>query len=152
MSLYVAEVHSEVASREARLDGGMVVWWTARVECASAIARLRREGRLTPEAEGQSLAVVSQLAREWQEVEPTDRVRLLATVLLRRHPLRAADALQLGAALDWVDNDPTGRGFVTFDARLATAAALEGFTVIGGLLPGGLLTTGPFGLRVSCRR
>lgn len=77
------------------------------------------------------MVIVNQMAREWQEIAPSDRVRALATILIRRHALRAGDALQLGAALDWVDNDPTGRGFVTFDARLATAAALEGFTVIG---------------------
>jgi len=130
--LYVAEVHSERATREARLDGEMIVWWATRLECVSAIARLRRVGELTSATEGRALAFVSQLAGSWREVQPTERVRSLATILLRRHPLRAADALQLSAALDWAGSDPTDRGFVTFDDRLANAAALEGFTVIGG--------------------
>jgi len=128
----VPEDRSDTVAREAELDGEMVAWWATRVECAAAFARLRREGRLTPEAEGRALTIVNGLAGSWQEIDPSDRVRSQAAVLLRRHPLRAADALQLAAAIDWAGSDPGGRGLVTFDARLATAAALEGFTVIGG--------------------
>jgi len=87
---------------------------------------------VSAEAEGRALTVVSGLAGSWHEIDPSDRVRSQAAVLLRRHPLKAADALQLAAAVDWAGPDPTGRGLVTFDARLAAAAALEGFTVTGG--------------------
>lgn len=130
--LCVPEDRSERASREAGLDDEIVVWWATRVECASAIARLRRTGELTTADEGPALEALNRLAGLWHEVDPSDRVRTQAAVLLRRHPLRAADALQLAAAVDWAGSDPTGRSFVTFDARLAAAAALEGFTVIGG--------------------
>ena len=47
------------------------------------------------------------------------------------HPLRAADALQLGAALVATDLEPAGLELVTLDERLATAAEKEGFTVLG---------------------
>jgi predicted nucleic acid-binding protein len=50
--------------------------------------------------------------------------------LLAVHPLTAADALQLGAALILVRDRPKGRAFVTADDRLAAAAEAEGFEVI----------------------
>jgi hypothetical protein len=46
------------------------------------------------------------------------------------HPLRAADALQLAAALVWVEEQPHGEGFVSLDGRLRDAAAREGFTLV----------------------
>jgi len=49
--------------------------------------------------------------------------------LLGVHGLRAADALQLAAALALCLERPAGWGFVTLDDRLATAAAAEGFEV-----------------------
>jgi hypothetical protein len=44
--------------------------------------------------------------------------------------LRAADAMQLGAALEWAEGRPTGRLLMTLDAQLGRAAAREGFRVI----------------------
>ena len=60
------------------------------------------------------------------DVEP---VKSLATRLLRLHALRAADALQLGAALHWTEGHPQGRTLHTLDSRLALAAQREGFVV-----------------------
>ena len=56
-----------------------------------------------------------------------DSVREQAIRLLRLHPLRAADSLQLAAALEWAGSPPDG-AFVTFDERLRVAAAREGFS------------------------
>ncbi len=50
--------------------------------------------------------------------------------LLRVHPLRAADAFQLAAAIAAADESPRSLPFVTFDSRLARAAEREGFPVI----------------------
>lgn len=50
--------------------------------------------------------------------------------LLRIHELRAADALQLAAALVLAVFDPKTLPFVTLDACLATAAEREGFAVL----------------------
>jgi predicted nucleic acid-binding protein len=72
------------------------------------------------------------LAIFWQrstEVEPTDELRDRAARLLDLHPLRAADALQLAAALDWCEERTTGAGFVCLDERLRAAATREGFDV-----------------------
>ena len=51
--------------------------------------------------------------------------------LLRVHVLRAADALQLAAAILAAGGRPSTLGFVCFDERLATAARKEGFEVVG---------------------
>jgi predicted nucleic acid-binding protein len=50
--------------------------------------------------------------------------------LLRVHPLRAADALQLAAAIIAADSEPRSLAFVTLDDRLARAAEREGFPVV----------------------
>jgi predicted nucleic acid-binding protein len=51
--------------------------------------------------------------------------------VLRLHALRAADALQLAAALEW-SGSPAAGVIVSFDERLAQAAAREGFEVEAG--------------------
>jgi uncharacterized protein len=109
-------------------DPELVVWWSTPVECASAFARLRREGVLATADESRLLQLVEELRESWYEVQPTVSLRDVAGRLLRTHPLRAADALQLAAALVWAGR-PRGEVFVTLDARLAEAARLEGFTV-----------------------
>jgi uncharacterized protein len=110
-------------------DPEMIVAWTTPVECASALARLRRDGHVDVAGESAVLGLLRQIGEEWSEVQPTEVVRQTAMRLLRTHPLRAADALQLAAALAWVPR-PAGDVFVTFDERLATAATLEGFGVL----------------------
>jgi predicted nucleic acid-binding protein len=50
--------------------------------------------------------------------------------LLRLHSLRAADALQLAAAIVLSEHDPATLPFVTLDDQLARAAELEGFSLL----------------------
>ena len=59
-----------------------------------------------------------------------DAVRSRAVALLARHPLRAADALQLASALVLAEGDPSSLEFVCLDNNLADAAEREGFTVL----------------------
>jgi hypothetical protein len=106
-------------------DLGLVVWWGTRLECASALARLERSGASVQPARDR----LDVLATAWAEVEPTEPLRRTAVRLLRVHPLRAADALQLAAAVIWSEGAP-GMPFVTMDGRLADAADREGFRVI----------------------
>jgi len=70
------------------------------------------------------------LKRRWSEVQPIEKVRETAERLLGVHKLRAADALQLAAALVWCNQRPRGRTFIAADGDLARAAEAEGFTVI----------------------
>ncbi len=110
-------------------DAEIVAWWGASVECLSAAARLRREGIIDVDGESQIHALVQALQDAWTEVLPSEEVRRSAMRLLRVHPLKAADGLQLAAALTWA-GDLRGRELVTFDERLGLAARLEGFRVV----------------------
>ena len=73
--------------------------------------------------------VLERLRETWLEVLPSEEIRRAAGRLLRVHPLRAAGALQLSAALLWA-GAPSGHRLVTHNGRLRHAAALEGFVVV----------------------
>jgi predicted nucleic acid-binding protein len=57
-------------------------------------------------------------------------VRVTARRLLRVHNLRAADSLQLAAALVASEGHPASLEIVSLDDRLIDAAQREGFTVL----------------------
>jgi hypothetical protein len=57
-------------------------------------------------------------------------VRRHAQRLVESHPIKAGDALQIGAALAAAERDPTLVEFVTFDENQATAAEREGLRVL----------------------
>ena len=111
-------------------DPQILAWWGTPVEVASALARREREGKLSADDVTGALAALRQLADAWHEIVPTDSVRRTAERLLRVHPLRAADSLQLAAAVTAADHDPTTLEFVCLDERLIAAARREGFVVI----------------------
>lgn len=67
----------------------------------------------------------------WTELGPSDDLREQAMRLVRVHPLRAADALRLAAAIIASDFQPGSLEVVTLDTRLAEAAEKEGFRVLG---------------------
>jgi len=67
----------------------------------------------------------------WSEVTALEIVRRHAERLVESHPLRAADALQIGAALVAAEDDPASLPFVTLDRAQAEAAEREGFRVLG---------------------
>ena len=108
----------------------MVVWWGSLVETASAIARLRRDGHISAAQEESAYTRLDMLRRTWREVQPVSEVRDLAVEQLGRFDLRAADALQLAAALVWCSRRAARRVFVCGDRRLAKAARDAGFTVV----------------------
>ena len=110
-------------------DPVMVVWWGTSVELVSAVSRREREGALDPVAAAAAVDRVRRLERAWHQVAPSDSVRNRAQRLLRVHPLRAADSLQLAAALSIAGDDPASIRFVTLDRRLHDAAQREGLDV-----------------------
>jgi predicted nucleic acid-binding protein len=63
-------------------------------------------------------------------MDATDRLRDIAERLVRIHPLRAADALQLAAATVAAEGQPANLPIVTMDDRLTLAADREGFPVV----------------------
>jgi predicted nucleic acid-binding protein len=110
----------------------MVAWWGAPVECTSALARLEREGKLDATSVGRAQRQLKFLQDQWHEVQPVELVRQTAQRLLRVHPLRAADALQLASAVVVCDHRPQTWGFVCLDDRLSAAAEREGFQLRPG--------------------
>lgn len=111
-------------------DPQIVAWWAAPVEIASAIGRREREGTISADDADAALKGAKRLATSWHEVVPSEVVRRTAERLLRVHALRAADSLQLSAALIAANHDPATLEMVCFDNRLAAAARREGFAVI----------------------
>lgn len=109
---------------------GVIAWWGTEVECASALARIERAGELEVEGATMAFQRLRALARSWHLVEPTDLVKESATRLLRTHDLRAADSLQLAAALVAAEQRPASLELVCRDRRLAVGAQREGFPVL----------------------
>jgi len=108
----------------------MLAWWGTPVECVSALARLERESQLDPPAVSSAIRQLQALADEWHEVQPVEAIRQTATRLLRVHNLRAADSLQLAAALVASEGRPAAIPFVCLDLQLRTAAEREGFQIV----------------------
>ena len=107
----------------------MVVWWGTPVESRSAFARLVREGALSDTERAKAVTLLNQLRRSWDEIQPSEHVRSVAEDLPDRYGIRAADAVQLAAALVWCHERPRKRAFICFDDDLAKAASAAGFAV-----------------------
>lgn len=128
--LCIEEPQTKIVQDIAKKDNAFVVWWGSLIECYSAFARLYREGSLKYQEEEQVREVLFSLASVWTEIEPSEDIRDIAVRLLLNHPLRAADSLQLSAAIVWADKKPKGHHFVCFDVKLREAARKEGFAVL----------------------
>jgi hypothetical protein len=128
--LITHQEHSEAVRHLAKADAHMLVWWGTPVECVSALSRLVRERVLTAEQSRIAESLLGQLMAATTQILPSDEVRARAMRLLAVHPLRAADALQLAAALVGCGERPAGTLFVCLDQRLREVASLEGFSVI----------------------
>jgi len=107
----------------------MVVWWGTPIEARSAFARLVRDGSLTDAERLRAVKLLEQLRHASDEIQPSERVRALAEDLPDRHGVRAADAMQLAAALIWCRERPSRRPFICFEERLSKAASAVGFSV-----------------------
>ena len=127
--LLVRQPMTKAAERLLEADPIVALWWASQVECTSALTRLARDGRMEEADVEQALARLDYLLERAVQVDPFPSIRDGACRLLRVHPLRAADALQLAAALEVRGPASRRAEFVCFDARLATAARREGFVV-----------------------
>ena len=130
LPLLVEEAASKAILALYRKQPEIVAAWSATVECVSALSRLEREGRVPPPAITKATRQLQKLQVAWHEVQPIEPVRQLACRLLRVHPLRAADAMQLACALTAAGSHAFAWGFVCLDARLCEAAEREGFSVL----------------------
>ena len=113
-----------------KADSAVITWWGTHTECIAALTRKRRENAITPLEHAHAHVRLHYLSEAWDEVRPTEDVRAITGRLLENHPLKAADALQLAAALEWCEGQPQGREFVSLDHTLRNAAEAEGFDVL----------------------
>jgi len=127
--LCVHESNSRRAQQQLR-QSLPVVWWASNIEVHSALGRLHRQGKLRDVEKKGALARLDVLSRACREILPSDSLRDLARQLLDTYELRAADSLQLAAALTWCQHRPSRRAFLSADQRLSKCAAAAGFSVI----------------------
>jgi len=99
------------------------------VEVTSAIWRRRHAGEISIAAHQDADRLFADLSQAWTEVPVSQVVIDHAVSLISRHPLRAADGLQLATAYVAAGATPM-LPFVTIDKRLIAAASAEGFAVL----------------------
>lgn len=114
------------------LDPDVVVWMLTGVELLSTLGRLGRASDDLADLLPGLRVEVMDLFRRWSAVTYVEGVGRRAERLVGVHPLSAADAMQLGAALLASGDRPETLDVVTLDQTLGRAARLEGFRVIAG--------------------
>ena len=105
----------------------VVIWWATPVEIASALARLMRMKQLDSSDWVKARKLAKSLADSWSVIQPSDALRAKSVQLVDRYDVRAADAFQLTAALEWCEDATQGRIFLTVDQKLREAALRSGF-------------------------
>ena len=128
--LLIREPSSDALRKLARADAQFVVWRLTGAEVVSALWRRHRARELAESARRAAEEGLRVLERAWTCVDDLAHADRRARRLLALHELRAADALQLAAALVACDEQPSLLPFVTLDHRLADAARREGFTTL----------------------
>jgi len=101
------ERETSVVRRLVAADPDVAVWALTSVEAWSAVARRRRDHGLPSPQLREARGRLSKMSAAWTEVPDGAEVRRTAMRLLDQHALRAADALQLAAAVVAASGDPT---------------------------------------------
>ena len=125
--ILLPEARSEALTALLTADKEVVIWWATPLECQSALYRRHRDSPLTSPQIREMTERLRAFVEHADTIAPTDDVRRRAARLLASHPLRAADALQLAAALIWCEEQPHNEIFVSLDDKLCAAARKEGF-------------------------
>ncbi len=128
--LVVVEPASSLARAWLADDERIITWVWTRIEIVSTIERRTREGSLSRRQRREARGRFDAFADNWDEVTDVLAVRSRASALLARHPLRAADAGQLGAAVLVQEQLAEPLTFVCLDQRVSAAAELEGLHVL----------------------
>ncbi|MBI3926340.1 MAG: type II toxin-antitoxin system VapC family toxin [Armatimonadetes bacterium] len=128
--LFIEQAATERMRSQFAEDPQVLAWTMSDVEFRSAICRLLREGAI--EGTGADTAM-GEFRRFWSGVRvlsAVEPVKERAMRLLGVHALRAADSLQLAAALVAAYDRPSNLEFVALDLRLVEAARREGFVTV----------------------
>lgn len=113
-------------------DSNLIVWCLTMNEIWSALSSQSREKNLNDENLLIAKKRVRELSQVWSEIVAIERVRERSLRLMEVHELKAADSLQLAAALVAANEQTHRFEFVCLDKRLAKAATKEGFLVHEG--------------------
>jgi len=127
--LVVNEEETDFCLKTLSHDQEMLVWCLSRLEVMSALCRQQRDNALDDPKFQSAKTRMNDLMDRAYEVTAIEKVRQRAMRLLEVHPLRAADACQLAAALVASQEDPGRLTMVCFDQRLIKAAMKEGFII-----------------------
>jgi len=103
----------------------------SEVEVASALERRAREGAFSAAERDRALAALDTDLPAIVVVELTPEITAKARTLLRRHSLRAGDAIQLASCLYLQEQLGEAIAMVAFDDRLTAAARREGLAASG---------------------
>ena len=129
----VREPGSDVV--EALEESQIIISRLTTVEVISALERQHREGQLSAEDRSQTLEYLRGLFQRILVSEITASICDRSAELLARHPLRAADAIQLAGALDLAAELGQDMPFVVFDRRLRRAAQMESLEILPERIP-----------------
>jgi predicted nucleic acid-binding protein len=127
--LIVAEKETDYCLKTLSGDQEMLIWCLSKVEVISALCRVVRDEKFSESDFNKAKKQFNELIQRAYEVKAIEKVRNRALRLLEVHPLRAADACQLASALVATQEDPDRLSILSFDERLKSAAAKEGFDV-----------------------
>lgn len=129
LPLFVRQTNSSQVIELYR-EHAVIVWWATRIEIMSALARLLRVSQISTADFTKARKSANDLFASWSVIVPSDALRATAIGLVEKYDLRAADSLQLAAALVWCGHAPSNRLFLTGDHRLQDAALLTGFNAM----------------------
>lgn len=115
---------------EALQESEILISRLTTVEVVSALERRHREGELSTADRSRTLDYLRGLFRRILIGEITASICDRANEILARHPIRAADAIQLATALDLRAGLDEATPFVVFDRRLRLAAEAESLGVV----------------------
>jgi predicted nucleic acid-binding protein len=108
---------------------GIAVWWATPIEIIRGLTRLESMNAIGHDHFLAGTQRVQSLSKFWDAVGPSPAIAARACTLRKSYTLRAADALQLAAALEYFEDTPKGHTFIVSDQRLADAALQSGFLV-----------------------
>jgi len=94
-------------------------------EIVSALCRLRRERRLSPQQYLSAKQALFTDVEDMNIVNLTNQVLVRAVEILERWPLRSSDAIHVASAAEW-----SAQLFVSADARQCAAARAYGLQVV----------------------
>ena len=130
LPLLIKEASSSTMKKLYEESSEVIVWWGTEIECISALARREREESVSITECFDAGKRLQEILSYVAEVGPSLEIKRIAKRLLKTHPLRAADALQLAAAISVAGENLSDLTMVTLDNRLKHCAEREGLQVV----------------------